>query len=175
MQMNNKNIVLIGMPGSGKTTFSKKIQNHFLSKYEIKDTDVLIEEKENKTINEIFEEFGESYFRKLESELVESVSKENMKIISTGGGVILNPQNMKFLQNNGIIIFIDRPLHKIIEDFKGDNRPLVRNKIEKLETLYKERIELYKKYSDYIINNENTIEDFLLELEKILKKENIEL
>lgn len=166
----HKNIVLIGMPGCGKSTLgfflSKKLGLDFI------DLDVYIETKENKKIPEIFQK-GEDYFRDLESKSVEEVSKYNSTIISTGGGVIKREENIKNLKHNGKLIFIDRPLEKILEDIDTENRPLLKYKKDNLYNLYKERYDLYKKYADYRILNESSLEEALNEILNLLEKENI--
>ena len=166
----HKNIVLIGMPGCGKSTLgfflSKKLELDFI------DLDVYIETKENKKIPEIFQK-GEDYFRDLESKSVEEVSKLNSTIISTGGGVIKREENIKNLKHNGKLIFIDRPLEKILEDIDTENRPLLKYKKDNLYNLYKERYDLYKKYADYRVLNESSLEEALNEILNLLEKENI--
>ncbi|WP_142414955.1 shikimate kinase [Hathewaya massiliensis] len=166
----HKNIVLIGMPGCGKSTLgfflSKKLGLDFI------DLDVYIETKENKKIPEIFQK-GEDYFRDLEAKSVEEVSEYNSIIISTGGGVIKREENIKNLKHNGKLIFIDRPLEKILEDIDTENRPLLKYKKDNLYNLYKERYDLYKKYADYRILNEGSLEEALNEILNLLEKENI--
>lgn len=166
----HKNIVLIGMPGCGKSTLgfflSKKLELDFI------DLDVYIETKENKKIPEIFQK-GEDYFRDLEAKSVEEVSEYNSTIISTGGGVIKREENIKNLKHNGKLIFIDRPLEKILEDIDTENRPLLKYKKDNLYNLYKERYDLYKKYADYRILNESSLEEALNEILNLLEKENI--
>lgn len=166
----HKNIVLIGMPGCGKSTLgfflSKKLGLDFI------DLDVYIETKENKKIPEIFQK-GEDYFRDLEAKSVEEVSEYNSIIISTGGGVIKREENIKNLKHNGKLIFIDRPLEKILEDIDTENRPLLKYKKDNLYNLYKERYDLYKKYADYRILNESSLEEALNEILNLLEKENI--
>ena len=154
----NTNIVLIGMPGCGKTTIGKllaeKLNKSFI------DVDSYIEEVENRTIPEIFLQ-GESYFRDIETKAVKNVSKGEGQIISTGGGVIKRQENIEALKENGIIIFIDRPVEVIASDVDTENRPLLKDKKEALFTLYKERYALYKEYSDYQILNSDAIDSVL--------------
>lgn len=140
-----QNIVLIGMPGCGKTTIgallSKTLDKDFV------DTDSLIEEETGMSIPAIFEQLGESEFRKIESKVAERVGKGKGQVISTGGGIVLNPQNMEYLSQNGEILFLDRPLKFLAQD----GRPLSRS-VEAIEKMAQERMNLYRDYSDYIIS-----------------------
>ena len=145
-----KNIVLIGMPGCGKTTLGK-ILNKELS-MEFYDMDNYIERKTDKKISELFEK-GENYFRDIESLACEELSKNKNVIISTGGGVIKRKENIDFLKENGIVIFIDRSVDDIIGDVDISKRPLLKEGKEKVLKLYEERYLLYKNYADEIVVN----------------------
>ena len=145
--VDKSNIVLIGMPMSGKTTIGHKLKEAFNK--EFIDIDKEIVDKENKTINEIFEIYGEDYFRKLENELYTEYSKKNGLIISTGGGIVKNIDSIYKLKQNGLVVFIDRKIEKMIIN---NHRPLSKTK-EDIERLYKERYELYLNNSDVKINN----------------------
>ena len=150
-----KNIVLIGMPGCGKTTLGK-ILNKELS-MEFYDMDNYIERKTDKKISELFEK-GENYFRDIESLACEELSKNKNVIISTGGGVIKRKENIDFLKENGIVIFIDRSVDDIIGDVDISKRPLLKEGKEKVLKLYEERYLLYKNYADEIVVNNKNIE-----------------
>ena len=99
---------------------------------------------------------GEKYFREIEKEIIKEVSLNHEKIISTGGGVILNKENVLNLKANGLIIYLDRDIDNIVKDF--DNRPLAKNKND-LVKLYNERIDFYKSSADYSIDNNSDIEE----------------
>ncbi|MCR0487388.1 shikimate dehydrogenase, partial [[Clostridium] innocuum] len=114
------NIVLIGMPSAGKTTIGKMLENRMQK--EFIDLDDIIIKKAGKSIPEIFEESGEAGFRAIETEAAIEVSKLNNKIIATGGGTIKHKVNMDYLSQNGITIFIDRDVDKLISS--DPNRPL---------------------------------------------------
>lgn len=165
MNKNRKNIVLIGMPGSGKTTIGK-----ILSKklgFKLVDLDKYIEITTGKTIPQIFME-GEERFRSLERETVNRVSKENGIIISTGGGTIKDYRNIEALKENGIIIFIDRPIENIAANANLSKRPLLKDGIHKLYDIYNERYELYKKYSTFQVMNDSSLEEVVNRIIRII-------
>ena len=124
-----KNIVLIGMPGCGKTTLGKILNKELAM--EFYDMDNCIERKANKKISELFEK-GENYFRDIESVVCKELSKKKNVIISTGGGVIKRKENIDFLKENGIVIFIDRSVDDIIGDVDISKRPLLKEGKEKV-------------------------------------------
>ena len=144
-----KNIVLIGMPACGKSTIgdwlSKKIG------YPLLDTDKYLEEKENRIISDIFSNEGEGYFRNLETKYLKELSEKEGLIISTGGGAVKKKENIDILKKNGIIIFLNREINDISKE-NHKHRPLLQD-INNIQKLYDERIDLYKKYSDIIIKN----------------------
>ena len=162
----NKNIVLIGMSGSGKTSIGKDI-SIILNKKFI-DTDAYIEEIEGKSISEIFNK-GEAYFRKVESNAILKVSQNTNSVISTGGGVIKREENMINLKKNSIVLFINRPVERIINDIDESNRPLLKNKKTNLYEMYNLRYPLYKKYSDIIVANNITYEEVINNIINILE------
>lgn len=161
------NIVLIGMPSAGKTTIGKMLEEK-LGK-EFFDLDDMIIAKTGKSIPEIFQESGEAGFRAIETEVAIEASKMNNKIIATGGGVVKHKVNMDFLRLNGITIFIDRDIDKLISS--DPNRPLSSSK-QALQQMYKERYPLYQKYAAYIaVNNANieeTVDDIVNAYHSIL-------
>lgn len=150
------NIVLIGMPSAGKTTIGKILEEK-LGK-EFFDLDDMIIAKAGKSIPEIFQESGEAGFRAIETEVAIEASKMNNKIIATGGGVVKHKVNMDFLRLNGITIFIDRDIDKLISS--DPNRPLSNSK-QALQQMHKERYPLYQKYASYVAVNNANIEETL--------------
>ena len=144
-----KNLVLIGMPACGKSTIG-----YWLSKkigYPLLDTDKYLEEKENRIISDIFSNEGEEYFRNLETKYLKELSEKEGFIISTGGGAVKKKENIDILKKNGIVIFLNREINDISKE-NHKHRPLLQD-INNIQKLYDERIDLYKKYSDIIIKN----------------------
>jgi shikimate kinase len=158
MNKSNKNIVLIGMPGCGKTLIgrllSEKLNMEFI------DLDMHIEKSSGLTISEIFKQ-GEESFRRLETQAISELVKSSYTIISTGGGVIKKNINIEMLKKLGLIIFIDRPIENIAADIKLKSRPLLKDGIQNLYRIYNERYEQYKKSSDITINNDSSMENVL--------------
>ena len=155
------NIVLIGMPSAGKTTIGKMLENRMQK--EFIDLDDIIIEKAGKSIPEIFEESGEAGFRAIETEAAIEVSKLNNKIIATGGGTIKHKVNMDYLRQNGITIFIDRDVDKLISS--DPNRPLSKSS-DALAKMHAERLPLYQKYAAYVAVNNSDIESTVTEIEE---------
>lgn len=149
LKKQKQNIALIGMPSSGKTTIGTEIAE--ILGMQFIDTDQLIVKKAQKTIPEIFSQDGEECFRKLENEVVAEISKLNGAVISTGGGVVLNQENIENLKSNSLVFFLDRELSELLPT---EDRPLA-NDLEKIKNLYNQRIDLYRNSADFIIKNKN--------------------
>lgn len=150
-----RNLVLIGMSGCGKSTLGKlaaeKLGKTFV------DTDAEIIKRIGMSIADYFAAYGEDSFRKVESEVVQEISTQNNLVISTGGGVIKNPENIRWLKGNGTIIWIQRD-PELLES--GNGRPLVPDQ-EAVRRLYKERLPLYTAAAETIIENDGNEEEAL--------------
>jgi shikimate kinase len=144
-----ENIVLIGMPGSGKTTIGR-ILAEFID-VEWVDIDIKVEEEQGKPITKIFKELGEEEFRKMETKVLRETLEGEHKIVSTGGGVIKNIENVHAIRESSLVIFIDRPVEAIALDIDTTTRPLLAQP-GALQKLYDERIDLYRKYADHTIS-----------------------
>ena len=151
--MAEENIVLIGMPASGKSTVGKRLAEMMGRPFI--DTDTLIEEKSGKTIPDLFAQIGESGFRDLESEVIAEVSVEKGCIIATGGGAVLRPENVKRLRENGRIYFIDRSLSLLMATA---DRPLSSTTAD-LQKRYDERYPTYCAACDVHIRADATVEE----------------
>lgn len=165
-----RNIVLIGMPASGKSTIGKLLSKKI--NYEYYDVDKYLERKENVKISTLFSEKGEEYFRNLETKYLRELSQKNGIIISTGGGAVKREENMEILKEKGIVVFLSRKIEDIAKE-NHEARPLLKD-INNIYKLYDERIELYKRYSDIIIENNGTLQEVTdrtaEEIEKIFTK-----
>ena len=143
-----QNIVLVGMPSSGKTTIGKMLASKLGMQFI--DIDKEIEAAEGKTIPQIFEELGECGFRDIESRVIANVSSKQNCVIATGGGAVLREQNVTLLKGNGKVYFIDRPLKMLITT---DDRPLSSNR-DDLTKRYNERYDIYCRVADKkVVNN----------------------
>lgn len=138
------NIYFTGFMSSGKTTVSKLL-SETLNK-PLYDTDNLIINKTNLTINDIFMKFGEEYFRELETEILEEVSKKENAIISTGGGIILRDRNRQIMHETGKIIYLNAEFSVIEERLENarNSRPLLMEETEKIRKRFDDRQPLYK-------------------------------
>ncbi|MBE6590534.1 MAG: shikimate dehydrogenase [Ruminococcaceae bacterium] len=136
-----ENLVLTGMPGSGKSTVGALIN---IEGFELIDTDREIEKRCGCSIKELIAAKGEVCFRDLETEVIRDVSSKTGRIISTGGGAILREENVRSLKQNGKLFFIDAELSRLKA---SDDRPLS-DTADKLTRLYNERIDIYKATSD---------------------------
>ena len=149
------NLVLIGMPGCGKTAVGALLSQRL--GLPLLDTDAMVEETAGKSIPEIFAQAGEARFRDLETAAARAAAATDGAVIATGGGMVLRPENMEALSATGVIFFRDRSPEEIAgEDHAG--RPLIGPDREKVFRLYTERIHLYRKYASYIISNTKTAE-----------------
>ena len=160
------NIILVGMPGCGKTTIGKMLAKEL--NYDFCDLDEYIVNKENMSIDEMFKN-GENYFRDIESRGVLDASKFKNTVISTGGGVIKREENIEVLQQSGTVIFIDRPIENIIADVDTKSRPLLSEGKEKLYSLLEERYEKYQKCCNIEVINDSDINKLIEKLVGILK------
>jgi shikimate dehydrogenase len=158
------NLVFVGLPLCGKSAYAKMVAPIYQKP--IIDTDTLIEMLENQPISDIFKDKGEPYFRQLENKVVTDLYQSNHIIISTGGGMIQDSDIMNKLKQNGIIIYLDKDYHQIMEkDIR--NRPLINSK-EDVERIALARIPLYEKYADILIKVDRPKNEVLSEIEAML-------
>ncbi len=154
-----ENIVLTGMPGSGKSTIGKLLN---INGFNVVDTDEEIERRCNCSIKELIDSKGEKYFRDLETEVIKDASAKGCQIISTGGGAILRKENVNALKRNGKLFFINASPDRLCPT---DDRPLS-DTADKLKKLYDERIDIYMGTADVVVPDMATPDE---EAEFILK------
>ncbi len=147
IESNTKNIVLIGMPGCGKSSVGRLVAQMLGRKFY--DADDVFTERFGKTPAEVIDAEGEAKFREMEHEMSLDLGKLSGVVISTGGGVVTREENFPALHQNGVIFFIDRD----IKNLETQNRPL--SKSVGVETLYKTRYPMYTRFCDHkIVSNE---------------------
>ena len=154
------NIVLIGMPASGKTTIGKLLAEN-LNQYILYDTDSIIEKTNGMTISEIFKNFSEDYFRKLEYDTIKMVCTGKNKIISIGGGAFENPDNRATLLKFGKVFYLKSDLDVLYYRISSDStRPLLQKENPKkiLEEMLLRREENFKK-AHYTVDTSSLGED----------------
>lgn len=143
----NKNVIIIGPPGSGKSTIGKELAG--ILNLDFIDTDKVIEQKYSK-ISDIFEKYGEKHFRSLESAVITDIAGKNNMLVSTGGGMVENTEIMEKLRNDGknIVLFINPDFDIILSrTSKSDDRPLLAGNVaDKLKDLLGRRLPLYNKF-----------------------------
>lgn len=161
-----RNIVLIGMPGSGKTTISKALSKSI--DWPVIDLDEYLVDYFKMSIPEMFE-ISEDYFRSHETKVCKLLKDKQNTILSCGGGVVLREENIAYLKENGIVCLLNRDLERIMEDVDTTSRPLLKEGKNKLIKLYEERWPLYLKSADIIIDNNNTIEQTIDQLKKVIE------
>lgn len=164
-----KNIVLIGMMGAGKSTIGHLLDER-LKDFFYLDMDKEIEKLAQKHIPEIFAQDGEEHFRMLEHQLIQKFSNYHNQVISTGGGIVENIENINLLKKNGVIFYLYAKVDTLYNRLKKTNdRPLLKhpNPKERIKELVKKR-EPYYKMADFEINTDN--KDLVQIVQEILEK-----
>ncbi len=168
------NIVLTGFMASGKTTVGAYLSERCCRK--MLDTDKLVEEKVDMTIPDIFSKLGEDYFRRIESEVIEEISRMDSLIIATGGGAVLNTKNIEILRQNGVVVNLAPDERTVRTRLSGENstRPLAAGQdIDDILKRYEDRKPFYDNCDVKIkITPEMTVREIA---EDILKKVNARL
>ena len=166
MMAQKQNIVLIGMPGCGKTTVGKQLSQ--ILGAEFVDTDEEIVRSDGREIPQIFAQEGETGFRNIESEIIRRVAARQHAVIATGGGAILRSENARLLRQNGRVYFIDRPLKEL--EATAD-RPLSCNR-QQLEHRYQERYETYLKSCHRHIRSDSVADHVAQAIKEDFENEN---
>lgn len=163
------NIVLIGFMGCGKTTVGTELAKEM--NYDFLDTDQYIESKERMTINDIFAQNGEEYFRKLETDSLADLVKDTEKtIVSSGGGLPLREENARLLQKLGFVVYLRVTKETVLKRLEGDTtRPLLAcdNPAKKVEELLDYRDPIYEIGAHLVIDVDNkTVEEIIEEIKR---------
>ncbi|HWZ23009.1 MAG TPA: shikimate kinase [Cytophagaceae bacterium] len=166
------NLFLIGLPGSGKSTLGRELAQQLNLK--MVDTDAEIVATEGKTIEAIFRDSGEDYFRKLEQSILHKLSENDQQLISTGGGMPCFFDNMEHMKKKGITLFINVPvenLHQRLIGQRSQSRPMLEGKTDEevllfLKQKYEERFPYYSKALITIKGSNIKVAELISELEK---------
>ena len=161
IEKTTKNIVLVGMPGCGKSTVGAILSEMMGRK--LVDTDEMISKSEGRDIPTIFNSDGEDYFRSAEHNAVAEAGKQSSLIISTGGGVVTRGENYRPLKQNGVIFYIQRNINFL----SRDGRPLSQN--GDLEEMFQKRRPMYEAFCDYKVKNGTTAIDCAKEILNIFR------
>lgn len=160
----DKNIILLGFMGTGKTSVAKKLAEDLGMRFV--EMDSVISEREEMSINSIFSKKGEPYFRKVEGDIVKELSNKKGMVISAGGGVVLNPINISELQKNGILICLNAAPEEIFRRIKNEkHRPLlnVEDPLKKIKELLDYRKPYYNKIPVQIDTTGKNIDEVVKE------------
>jgi len=167
-----KNIVLIGMPGSGKSTLGRSLAE--MLGRDFIDADPEIEKDAGKTIPELFA-VSEDCFRKQETATTRRLAKLQGKVLAMGGGVVLRQENILSLKENGLIIFIDRAPENIVADVDTETRPLLAEGRQRIYDLYAKREALYRAAADVTVRNQGSLKAVLQQLADTVRKKEVRL
>ena len=158
-QILSKSIVLIGLMGSGKSAIGKMLSEKM--GVPLSDTDKIIEKEVGKTIDEIFNESGEKYFRQVEEKVLGRLLDKAAHIISTGGGSILSSKTRKAIKSKSFSIWVQCNVDIISKRIRDqEKRPLLKNKniVDTLIKKNKERVKFYRQADSHIVNENSNIE-----------------
>ncbi|MHB8169960.1 MAG: shikimate kinase [Thermincolia bacterium] len=162
--------MLIGFMGTGKTSIAKRVAKELNLRYI--DTDEEVERVIGMSVQEIFRVFGETRFRSEETAAVKRLAAEDNQIIATGGGVVLNPENLAALKANGLVISLTATPEVILERVsRRNNRPLlkVENLLEKIKELLAQREPLYKQAHVAIDTTNRTLAELTQEVVRVFR------
>lgn len=167
--MTHRHVYLIGMPGSGKTTLGRVLANALPLPFA--DMDARIEAFAGMPIPRIFAERGEQAFRQMESDILAQCADEPPQVVATGGGAMLRADNAALMRATGVVLWIDRPLARILADLRQDTRPLLAgDAAERMRALYAERRELYRATAHHRLDNCGSREQALARALALLQK-----
>jgi shikimate kinase len=160
-----KNIYLIGIMGSGKSTIGRLLAKE--TNKTMVDTDAMVEAEAQKSIMQLFDQDGEPYFRTLESMALYRLSLQKDLIVSCGGGIVLLKPNIELMKASGIIVYIKRSVESIEKNITAVKRPLLKNR--RLGEIFEQRKDLYATTCDIEILNERSPKDAVRQIMAALK------
>ena len=167
--MLDRQIYLIGMPGSGKSTLGRRAARELGLPFT--DLDEWIEEAAGMTVSDIFAKYGEEGFRRAETGALETLTRKRPGIISLGGGAAMKPENRRIMRSWGSVILLDRSVEDILTTLRPEERPLLRDNPEQaLRELYEARMPVYRALADVTMPNRGEFESTLQLLVRVLKE-----
>jgi shikimate kinase len=170
--MIDKNIVLIGFMASGKTLSSKELAKR-LGRERIS-TDEMIEQREGRSIKDIFEKSGEPYFRQLERDIVREISEKKNLVVDCGGGLAADEENLKILKSTGVTFYLEASPESVYRRIKGKtDRPLlnVPDPLVKIQQLLAQRDPHYRAAHFVVDSNDDNIGKVVHDVLNILQKQ----
>lgn len=168
--MKHTRIILTGFMGTGKTAVGEMLAKKL--KFEFLDTDLMVEKETGKTITDIFEKEGEPAFRGYEKQMVRKALDREGVVVSTGGGAIVDPDNLKLMKERGLIIGLSASAEAILQRISNmDTRPLLRSRdqLKKIESLLSHRSPYYRQADKIVDTTMKRIEETVDEILNILK------
>lgn len=167
-----RNIFLIGFMGCGKSTVAAELQN--LYNMQVREMDQMIVERAQMSIPKIFEMYGESHFRDLESNLLREIQTGSNQVVSCGGGIVLREHNVSEMKKNGNVVLLVAKPETILKRVSGDNnRPILEGKktVADISELMERRREKYEATADIVVETDDkTIQEICKEIMKKLEK-----
>jgi shikimate kinase len=174
--MQRKNLILIGMPGSGKSTVGVILAKALTRPY--LDTDILIQLTEKRSLQEIVDSDGYMVLRDIEEQVLLGVNCEN-HVIATGGSAAYSHRAMEHLKTNGVVIFLDASLETLKNRIHNyETRGLAKRADQSFSDLFRERLELYNRYADIVVDSndksqEQVVDDIHNQLQLLMARHNV--
>jgi shikimate kinase len=166
----NRNIILIGMPGCGKTSFGRRLAEALNRPF--RDADDVLVELEKRSIKDLFNE-SEDAFRNAEIRTSRYLAGKSGLVIACGGGVVEREENIRLYRETGAIIFLDRSPEAIMSDVETEGRPLLKEGKQRILDLYSRRIGKYRAAAEYTVENDGTEEQVMKKLLDLVKEEKL--
>ena len=159
LNIKDEKIFLVGMPGSGKSTFGKMLANSL--EYQFIDLDKYIENMEGMKVSDIFHIYGENRFRELETLALKNIDSHKNLVVATGGGTVISKENRDLLSKYKYVLYLDRSCKEISKHLEVENRPLLKKNPNEIFSIYEKRKDFYKEVSSYVLDNSSTLDSLL--------------